>query len=238
MVEMVTAARKLPDWEAGPITYPTSKKVLLTLMLMGPPLLFAIFWTLLHGGWDIGLVGITVGWVVFLFTNQWRATKRAALRGRSLRPLDDARFANIVGGLASAHGIVMPELYVIEEGGPNALVVQRSKPRLAVTRSLLDGYTRTEQEAVAAHCLLRLASGQVFFQYLAASLGRSGSRFAPQVGFLDDVRTAALTRYPPALAAAIAKAKPVDDSTSPFWFVAHDPSHRHPTERIAALQDL
>ena len=234
---MQTATR-LPDWEAGPIAYPLAKKVSLVIVLAGPLFLFFFGFSLLDGGWEAGSLVATLFWISFLGINQWRATKSSALRGVKTEPLDDPRFENLVRGLVEQRHLPNPELLVIEEGGPNALVMRGPRPRLAVTRSLLETFTRTEQEAVAAHCLLRLASGQAGFIQLASSLGRSGSRFAPKIGYEDDVHAAALTRYPPALADAITKAKPAEGVASPFWFVAHDPSHRHPTERAAALKEL
>ena len=231
------ATRELPDWGVDPVVYPASRKLALVALLAGPLLLFVLGLAVLQGGWDLGFVALTAGWLAFLVVNRLRAARRTVLKGKSLSPANDARFDNLVRGLASQHGLPMPELLVIEEGGPNALVLP-SPPRLAVTRSLLETFTRTEQEAVAAHSLVRLASGRSGIIQLADALGRPGSRFAPRVGYEDDVLAAALTRYPPALASAIAKSKPVEGSSGPFWFVAHDASHRHPTERIAALQDL
>ena len=230
--------RPLPTWDADPVAYPTGRKIGLALILVGPLVLFGVGMTLLGTGWNLGAFALGLGWIAFLIANQWRATRKAALSGRTLTPLQDAGFRNIVEGLASKYGIRNPELSLIEEGGPNALVLKRPVPRVAVSRSLLDSYSRTEKEAVAAHCLLRLASAPLGIAQLAAALGRSGSRFAPKVGYEDDVHAAALTRYPPALASAIEKAKPAEGPSSPLWFVAHDVSHRHPTERIAALQDL
>ena len=234
----MATTRALPDWDAGPIAYPRGRKVLLASILFGPFALFGVAMTLLGTGWTLGSLGLGLGWIVFLLANQWRATRKTVLAGRTVTTLEDASFRNIVEGLASKSGIPTPELSLIEEGGPNALVLKRPAARIAVTRSLLDSYSRTEKEAVAAHCLLRLGSAPLGIAQLAAALGRPGSRFAPKVGYEDDVHAAALTRYPPALASAIAKAKPAEGSGSALWFVAHDASHRHPTERIAALQDL
>ena len=236
---MATAVRELPDWDVGPLTYPIGKKIGLMVLLAAPVLILGLGISLLGGmQWDLGAAVTAAGWIAFVLYWQARVMRRILVGGGRTKPLDDVRFASLVRGLAGDHGLIAPDLFVIEDGGPNAIVVRRPKPRLAVTRALLDTYTRTELEAVAAHCLVRLTSGRLSFAHLAAALGRSGSRFAPHVGYEDDIHTAALTRYPPALASAIAKAKPASGGLSPFWFVAHDASHRHPTERIAALQDL
>jgi hypothetical protein len=197
-----------------------------------------LFLSIGDGPWSLGALAATAGWFLFLLVNEFRATSRRLLRGAVIEPLTDARFTNLVHGLAATYNLPLPELAVVQDDRPNAVVTRRPKARLVVTSSLLEQYTRTEQEAVVAHCLYRLSSGALDLTHIAAALGRTGSRFAPKVGYEDDIAAAALTRYPPALASAVAKAKPASGATAPFWFVAHDVSHRHPTERIAELQDL
>lgn len=237
---MAVAARELPDWEAGPVVYPWSKKLSLLGLLVLPIALIAVVLGFVGGGWMslLGAAALGALWIVAILAFQGAVLRRGSIAQRGLKTLDDDRFASLVHGLAADHGIAAPELLVIEEGGPNAVVVRRPRARLAVSRSLLETYTRTELEAVAAHSLVRLASGHLTFAHLASALGRWGSRFAPRVGFEEDVHAAALTRYPPALAAAIAKAEPATGATGPFWFVAHDRTHRSPAERISALQQL
>ncbi|HYI46328.1 MAG TPA: hypothetical protein VE174_12795 [Actinomycetota bacterium] len=228
--------KPLPDWEAGPVRYSWSKRLKLFAGLIGPWVLLGALVSL-PGGFDLAALAIAVSIFVIVNAILWGSVERRMLAYVSAEPLDDPRFTNIVHGLADRHGVPMPKLRVTEKVGPNAFVLRRG-PSIVVSRSLLDTFTRTEQEAVAAHSLVRLNSGHLFFAYLAAMLGRLGSRFAPKVGFEDDIHAAALTRYPPALASAIGKAKPVEDSSGVLWFVAHGPSHRPPTERIAALHDL
>ena len=109
---------------------------------------------------------------------------------------------------------------------------------LAVTRALLEGFTRTELEAVVSHCLVRLNSVDLDRASLSVALGPLGSGSIPTVGDRDDVAAAAVTRYPPALAAAIEKAEPRSGRYAAFWFVASGRSHRSASERAAALRDL
>jgi hypothetical protein len=61
---------------------------------------------------------------------------------------------------------------------------------------------------------------------------------APPVGYDDDVRAVALTRYPPALAKALHKMQPTSPRFGPMWMIASDDVHRPVGERIAALGDL
>lgn len=147
----------------------------------------------------------------------------------------DARFVKLAEGLARDLGIAAPRLLVSRQRGPNAFVAPGA---LAVTRDLLDTYTRTELEAVLAHCLVRLRDGGLGWA-LAASAIRGGERWAtPSVDRALDARTAAVTRYPPALVSAIRRAKPATGARASFWFVAKARSHAQVEERAAALLDL
>ncbi len=236
---MATAAPTLPDWDAGPTRYPVAKRLGLVAALAAPVIVAAVVLTILWGGgFDIGAIAGTTAFLMVLLRVAWRAQARMPLRTLRARPLEHPRFVNIVTGLSQRIGTKTPRLLEVDGLAANALVFGTRRPSIAVTRPLLETFTRTEQEAVAAHCVLRIYSGHLLFTHLAAVLGRSGSRFAPRVGFEDDIHAVALTRYPPALESAIQKAKPNESATAPFWFVAHSTSHRHPTERIAALRDL
>ena len=235
---MATSADRLPDWDAGPIHEPLSKRVALFASLAAPIAVVAVVASLLGGGLDLGFILFFALYLLVFLVVAWRADSRWPLRSLNARPLENDRFSNIVEGLADRIGTGSPRLLEVDGAGPNAMVFGARRPAIAVTRELLDSFTRTEQEAVAAHCLLRIRSGRLWLTHLSEILGRTGSRFAPRVGDEDDIHVAALTRYPPALAAAISKAKPNEGVTAPFWFVAHGASHRHPTERVAALQDL
>jgi hypothetical protein len=155
-----------------------------------------------------------------------KRTAKRALRDSGARPLREGefpRFTNIVEGLAGTLHTGAVDTYVIEGGGPNAFVCRIERPALALRVSLLETYTRTELEAVIAHCLVR-----------SDTAGRKGSR----VGFADDVRAAALTRYPPALAAALRKADPYRGRFPGYYLVADAPTHRPVEERAVALLDL
>lgn len=155
-----------------------------------------------------------------------KRTAKRALRDSGARPLREEefpRFKNLVEGLAGTLQAGVVDTFVIETGGPNALVCRIERPTIALSVSLLETFTRTELEAVIAHCLVR-----------SDTAGRKGSR----VGFADDVRAAALTRYPPALAAALRKADPYEGRFPGYYMVADAPSHRPVEERAAALLDL
>ena len=151
---------------------------------------------------------------------------RRALREVGARPLEvneHPRAENIVAGLAERVASGPVRLWVYDAQGPNALTCRLDRPVIATARSLLESYTGTEIEAVIAHCLVRNRAA-----------GRKGIR----IGFSDDVRAAALTRYPPALAAALRKAEPYEGRFAAFYMVAEGPTHRPVEERALALLDL
>lgn len=145
------------------------------------------------------------------------------LGARRLSSGDRPRFRNLAEGLAARASSGPPDLWVIENGGPNALSCRLERPVVAVTESLLDEYTRTEIEAVVAHCLVR---------------NRVAGRKGVAVGYDDDVRAVALTRFPPALVAALRKAEPYRGRYGAFYLVADGPTHRPVTDRVEALLDL
>lgn len=182
---------------------------------------------------NIGIALAAFWWV----NNQGLLALRAAKAIRSDKE-HEPRFWNIATGLAADMGTKPPHLYVIEEGGPNSMACIARGHALAVTKSLLETYTRTELEAVIAHGLVRLASGSIERATLSVALGPLGTKSLPRVGGSDDVHASALTRFPPALASAIEKAEPRSGRFAAFWFVSDEGGHRDRAERVAAIRDL
>ena len=187
-----------------------------------------------------GVLAVNVLLVVAFFmwaNNQGLLALRAAL-ARRVAEGEEPRLTNIAAGLASDMNVTPPALFIVPDGGPNAMVCRARGDALVVTKSLLENFTRTELEAVVSHCLVRLRSVDLDRTSLGVALGPLGSRSVPMVGVQDDVAAVAVTRYPPALAAAIEKAEPRGGRFAPFWFAAIGSSHRSAVERAAALRDL
>lgn len=199
----------------------------------------------------MGLVlGLFVGWIVAAVAvlllagaiGWWLSSRPGSvLRQVGARPLDRAeapRLVNLATGMAADLDLSAPAVWVVEEGGPNALVGRSKTPVIAVTRALLDSYTRTELEGVVAHCLLRLDPSLLRRATLAASLGETSG----PLGSLDleaiDARATALTRYPSGLAAAVEKAEPRSGRSSSFWFVPDSSRLARKEHRAALLRDL
>jgi heat shock protein HtpX len=159
-----------------------------------------------------------------------------------------------VDGLCVASGLPRPSLHLVEDPSPNALAagVQRQKAAVVVTTGLLEVLSRVELEGVVAHLLARIRRDDIGPATLAAFLlGPLAPRLAPSGTGLDaDALAVATTRYPPALAAALAKLR--DDprpvtraprASLPLWVVPAAPADTRRTDpdldhRIAVLREL
>ncbi len=131
-----------------------------------------------------------------------------------------------------------PYVLVVEAAECNALVARRGRrAAMAVTTGALATLTRTELEAVVAHCLVRCDPARLAAAGAACAFGPLLMTLAPRVGYDDDVAAAALTRYPPGLARALRKC---DGGArfAPLWLVAPGPLHRPVEERVAELEQL
>lgn len=218
---------------------PTAPLVLPAVLLCLSALLAGILVTLILGF----VAGIVAAVIVAVSAAVWgRGQGRMALHRLGALPADPVRHArllNIVEGLVAQTSAAAPRVMVIGSDMPNALVTRSGgRPVVAVTSSLLDGLVRTEIEAVVAHCLMRAGSDLTTRASVACAFGPLLASVAPAVGYEDDVRAAAVTRYPPALAKALAKLRPAPARFGPMWMVADDAAHRPDDERIEALSDL
>jgi hypothetical protein len=193
-------------------------------------------------GWIAGGLGWCAAAAAAVALGLWgwvRLQGRLVLRSLDavrLRPEQAARLFNIAEGLADRTGGHVPAMWLIPGDGPNALVCWAGGPALAVSQSLLVGYTRTELEAVLAHCFVRLRHSAALSEALA--LGRLGITVKAPEGPSADAAAAALTRYPPALASAVTKAEARPDRFAPLWFVSGGPAEADPRTRAEMLLDL
>ena len=236
------AGVRLPEWDdsLGALGRPElrdrTRARLAIVMAAG------LIW-IVAGGLLLGLIGVgaaaalLAGAIVWTVSNSGRGMLRRE-RAVRLRPGSSPRLENVVAGLAEKTGLAAPELWSIDDDGPNALVCFTKRPAIAVTTGLVGTFTRTELEAVVAHCFVRLAETSTPLARTLLALSYVSPAFGVPVGDADDVRAAAITRYPPALAAAVSKASPKQGRGASFWFVADDSAHVPPAERAAALLDL
>lgn len=228
------------DWSVPDPGYPLADRVALVALIVVPALLVALVLAMLTGWWWLAAVLVALwGLKTFVDAKGRDAVMLRRLGARPLGPGEGARLRNIAAGLAADLGIEAPDLLLIPDGGPNAWVrAGRTRGVVAVTAALLDTYTRTELEAVVAHCLTRMQAPDFVYSNLAARWSDLGAGLAPRVGEVHDVRAVALTRYPPGLASALQKADGEIVRYAPLWFVADAPSHQPAAERIAAVSDL
>lgn len=228
------------DWGAERGAYPAAHKAALVALIVLPALLVALVLSVLTGWWWLG-AAVVVAWALKTAADGWSRDPLMLkmLGARRLDAGEAPRLANIVGGVARDLGMPVPQLYVMEAAGPNALVRKGGRGGIiVVTRPLLEAFTRTEQEAVVAHCLTRMRGADFVYSNLAARWSDLGAGLAPRVGTGEDVQAAAITRYPPALQSALEKADPRVKRYTPLWFAAISPSHEDTSGRAAALADL
>lgn len=227
-------------WGVAEPGYAARDRLALFALILVPALLVSVVLAVFTGWWWLALALVGV-WIVKTVADA-KLKDRVMLRRLNAQPLPQdrgARLRNIAAGLAGELGVEPPELFLIPEGGPNAWVrAGGSGGLLAVTASLLETYTRTELEAVVAHCLTRIQASDFVYSNLAARWSDLGAGLAPRIGLAHDARAVAVTRYPPGLATALEKADGKIRHYAPLWFVAGAPSHQPVAERIAAVSDL
>ena len=238
----VTAAPRLPDWDdspdrAGRPELNDRSRSRLGLVAAAGIAGAALSWLALGPIGVAAFAALFAGAIVWTVSNSGRGMLR---RERALRvePGTSPRLENMVAGLAVQTKMTAPELWLIEDTEPNALVCFTKRPAIAVTTGLVDTFTRTELEAVVAHCYVRLAETSTPLARTMLALSYVSPAFGVPVGDADDLRAAALTRYPPALASAITKSVPRRGKGAAFWFVADAGAHVRPADRAAALLDL
>ena len=174
--------------------------------------------------WLVALVVLVAIAVAAFLAQRSIAAKRAVatLGAREVTADEQPRLTNMVEGLASDLGVAPPVVKVLDGEDANAFVLGGRSPQIGVTEGLLASYTRTELEAVVAHCLMRV---------------QSGKKVAGPASLADDRASVGLTRYPPALASALRKAGPRPERSGVRWFVPEggEPS---PEERAVEVLDL
>jgi heat shock protein HtpX len=133
----------------------------------------------------------------------------AGVGGRDADPKVDARLCNLVEGLSISAGVRQPRLRVVDSSGLNAMAAGSSPSRavVGVTSALLAELDRMELEAVLAAELVQIRRNETLpATILAATLGLGRSSAIPaDRDARYDLAAVELTRYPPALAAALEK---------------------------------
>lgn len=234
----------LPDWGQAELEVPgpaaRAWRLAVTFGLLPVVLLFLV---------PAGVPAVVVAVAIAAHTAAavWWVTSQGAralgsVDARPPRPGELDRIGNLVAGLSSDLSIEPPALLVFDQGGPNALLTSGARPgrghTIAFAASLVGDFSRTELEAVVAHCLVRVAAGQIAAAQDGLAMGPLGRGLGGRTGGTDDITAAGITRYPPALASAIEKSEPRVGRWAPLWFVAEGPSHVPQGLRVPAVLDL
>jgi heat shock protein HtpX len=167
----------------------------------------------------VGIVLVVIGGLIAI-VNEWvGGAERVIARvgGRSLAAGDEPGLRNIVEGLCVASGQAVPEIRLLDDEAPNALLLgRRAGPAVLVcTTGLLTILKRIELEGVVAHELAHLKSGDT--RRAAHAMAACGalalvSGAAPRAILwlgdprreaLADLAGSAMTRFPPGLRAAL-----------------------------------
>lgn len=235
--EAPAAAAAVREWDPPPDRPPQTVARVVLIVTQALAMLVVIYLlSLVVRSWVLPVIALALTvLVIVLEAVPGRVVRKGA---RPASADEHARSLNLVAGLSKQLGRAEPRLLVSPRHEVNAAVVPRGRVALVLTEPLLESYSRTELEAVIAHCLVRLADSATRWHVYTAARGGMGSRAAPFVGQWVDAQAAALTRYPPALASAIEKATPMTGATAGLWFVAAGPTHLPAEERAVALRDL
>lgn len=143
----------------------------------------------------------------------------AQLATRPADAVGEARLVNLVEAICVADGVPLPRLLVLEDAAPNALVLGRgpADAALVVTAGLLACLDRMELEALVAHELSHVKRGDLAVAATAARALALAALWWPAAAqvmlrlagsrreSLADQAAVRVTRYPPALAAALDK---------------------------------
>ncbi len=176
------------------------------------------------------VVGVAVGWPfaagpaviagVAAGIVTWWWAPAAILRSLGARPADEDHWPRpfgIIDGLCATMGLSPPDLWLVEDESANAIAVgtRPGSSVLVVTTGLVQRLDPVQLEGVLAHELTHMKHGDVAVGTVAAVLvlplagvidpgGIVHHLRGRGVELLTDRRAVGVTRYPPALRAALA----------------------------------
>lgn len=221
------------DWEAPEIAKGGGAK---QLALVALPLLFLATAITIIARPLLGAAVLVAG--VLILGSVLAASGSRVLKTLGARPADEgSRAANLATGLATDMGIGGTRVWTVVDERPNAFALWHRGPNVGVTSGLLGSFTRTETEAAIAHCLVRLREEGRTPTFLTALRSFGISPPDAKMGYAD-VKAAAATRYPPALASALEKTVPRAGKDSLLWMVADGVGQEPVAARVEALRDL
>jgi Zn-dependent protease with chaperone function len=196
-------------------------------------------------------VAVGIGWLLVV------RAPGLALSALGAQPLEEAlhpRVESLVESICASFGITEPQLYTVDTDAIDAAVVgSADDTRLVITRGALEKLDRLELEAVVGRELSLFGSGvhaATVMVSVSKAVGPLGSMIYGRL--LDgrqlaraDIDGVQLTRYPPALAQALEKARAGaavdhDPMSCHLWMVGPARAGVQPllVERIDTLREL
>ena len=183
-----------------------------------------------------GLLGLVIAAVVAVVAAGWFIGRIRAWHGASIlerlsaQPIDEMSYPrvwNLVEGLCLRSGVEVPQLLLVPDDQPNALVLGGNERQRGVvfTSAALEVFDRIELEAVVAWLVSRLRSGEAERSLRLAGLidalpipDAVVSTMRARVGVEDlvalhDQAACSLTRYPPGLLGALERAREAADGS-------------------------
>lgn len=213
-----------PEVEVGTGTVARAQ---LILTLLPTPVLIAValvMVAIIHALIVLVIAAILcVAWAVFIrrITASTEDRVLSMFDAREVDAATHARLFNVVEGLCLTLGMTRPRILSVESEALIAAAVTGpdSVGSLVVSSGLTASLDRMEHEALAAHLLCRLRSGDVLARSLMIAcadalagvglsslalsiLGKSGELMSPHEA---DAAACAVTRYPPGLMSALDK---------------------------------
>lgn len=171
----------------------------------------------------VPVVGACVAWAVFARRTSMSVEHRVlgVFDAREATLDSHARLHNVTEGLCLTLGVPKPRLMSLDSDAliAGAVAGPQSVGSLFVSSAFTDSMDRMEHEAVVAHLLVRLRSGDILARTtrigwmdatvsigLGGVIGRILDRSSQvQSPFEADVAACQVTRYPPGLASALSK---------------------------------
>jgi hypothetical protein len=227
-----------PRWGAPPAPELGPRdRARVAVLVLGPALVVGLGATTAAGPrWGVATV-VALGLALAAWIG---AQDRLALRAAGAERLAEDRYPrahNLAAGLGRQLGVPVTDLRLLPTERVNALACRSgSKVVLALSAGLLEGCTRTELEAAIVSLMLRAEGDEIARSRLAAAFGPLAGPWAqPDAG--ADIRAAAVTRYPPAVAALLRRLDPEPGRYGPFYLAASS-DRPTPAERAVEVADL
>lgn len=182
--------------------------------------IFGVLTALLTRSWLASVAALITSAVLSAFVAFTSATRVTELQmnAKLVEGYRKTVVENHLEELCARTGVVEPDVYTVGPGMPAIASYGQKEPRIVITDDIVDIYSSVELEAVLARELVRIRSGKTAIDTLAVtflaipfgwlgSIGKKLMRNARGEGSVAqvDLDTIEVTRYPPALTAALSK---------------------------------